>query len=269
MRVRIRDASYWYEVYGEGEAIVLLHGFTGSTNTWNQFIETYQHQFKIIVIDLPGHGQTLTPSITSMEQCCHDIHVLLNEIGIQQFHLLGYSMGGRTALSYSMFYPEQLTSLILESASPGLSSEEDRNNRKANDENLVQKIEREGVRAFVDFWENIPLFQSQKALPPKVKEAIRQERLGQSKEGLALSLRGMGTGSQPSWWTNLATFQKPVLLIVGELDDKFIRINQKMCEYLPNSEMRIVKKVGHAIHVEEPFIFGTIVKEFILADKIE
>lgn len=76
----------------------------------------------------------------------------------------------------------------------------------------------------------------------------------------------MGTGSQPSWWTNLATFPKPVLLIVGELDDKFIRINQKMYEYLPNSEMRIVKNVGHAIHVEEPFIFGTIVKEFILAD---
>lgn len=183
MRARIRDASYWYEVYGEGEAIVLLHGFTGSTNTWNQFIETYQHQFKIIVIDLPGHGQTFTPSITSMEQCCHDIHVLLNEIGIQQFHLLGYSMGGRTALSYSMFYPEQLISLILESASPGLSSEEERNNRKANDEQLAQKIERDDVRALLIFGKTYLYFNHKKRYLLRSKRRFDRKDLDNRRKG--------------------------------------------------------------------------------------
>src|SRR5690606_8573198 len=109
---------------------------------------------------LPGHGKTITPTPIPMEQCCEDIQSLLSENDITTFHLLGYSMGGRTSLSYAITYPEQIKSLILESASPGLDTEEERKNRMANDEKLAVKIEQEGLTAFVDFWENIPLFES-------------------------------------------------------------------------------------------------------------
>ncbi|WP_042143028.1 2-succinyl-6-hydroxy-2,4-cyclohexadiene-1-carboxylate synthase [Paucisalibacillus sp. EB02] len=267
MRKVIRDASYWYEIHGEGEVIVLLHGFTGRTKSWSSFIEEYKAKFKIFVIDLPGHGKTRTPTPILMEQSCQDIHEVLKQNGIEKFHLVGYSLGGRTALSYAMNFQEQLTSLILESASPGLESEKERVARIDNDEKLARKIEHGGVELFIDFWENIPLFESQKKLPTEVREAIRNERLSQTKEGLALSLRCMGTGSQPSWWNDLQKVHIPVLLMVGELDQKFLGINKRMEKSLVNSELKVVHETGHAIHVEQPEFFGKLVEEFILANR--
>ncbi|SET33495.1 2-succinyl-6-hydroxy-2,4-cyclohexadiene-1-carboxylate synthase [Oceanobacillus limi] len=263
MKFSVGDATYWYEVHGSGEPIVLLHGFTGSTKTWAPFVTDWENDFQIITIDLPGHGRTQIDTPRSMEACCEDLSQLFEHLSLHSFHLIGYSMGGRTALSFAMLYPNYINSLILESSSPGLEMEEDRHKRQVNDETLAQRIEKEGVASFVKFWENIPLFETQKKLDEHIQRSIREERLAQSKEGLASSLRFMGTGSQPNWWGKLNTLKQPVLLIVGELDEKFVRMNQRMRESLPNSQLIVVNNAGHAIHVEQPEIFGKIVKEFI------
>jgi len=263
MYYSIGEANYWYEVYGNGTPIVMFHGFTGSTGTWHQFVKDWGAGYQIILVDLPGHGQTETPIPRSMEECCHDLAQLFDMLGLDTFHLIGYSMGGRTALSYAMLYPKSVRSLILESASPGIQEKAERQERVAKDQQLAQRIEKNGLVSFVDFWQEIPLFHSQKRLPPNVQRQIRSERLSQSVEGLAQSLRYMGTGSQPSWWSMLQQFRQPVLLLVGELDDKFITINKKMQKEWESANLMICNDAGHAIHVEKPAKFGTLVKEFI------
>src|SRR5699024_9952333 len=122
--------------------------------------------------------QITTPR--SMETFCGDLNELLIYLGLKHIHLLGYSMGGRAALSFAMYYPEKIISLILESASPGLETEDARIERQQADESLAVKIEQDGIKAFVDFWENISLFVSQKNLPAIKKQKIRDERLSQS-----------------------------------------------------------------------------------------
>lgn len=263
MYYTIEEATYWYEVHGEGAPVVLLHGFTGSTSTWSTFIANWKEHFQLITIDLPGHGKTVTKSPRTMEACCSDLKKLFQHLNFSEIHLIGYSMGGRTALSFAMFYPEWVASLTLESASPGLASEYERIKRVQHDEGLAQRIEQAGIVDFVDFWENVPLFETQKKLAPAVQQAIRQERIGQSEEGLSQSLRFMGTGKQPSWWEQLTLFPKPVLLIVGTADKKFMQINEMMEKRLQTGELAAIEKVGHAIHVEEPEIFGKLVTEFI------
>src|SRR5699024_1507643 len=89
---------------------------------------------------------------------CDDLKEIFTQLGLTSINLLGYSMGGRTALSFAMFYPEMIQSLILESSSPGLKNATDRVKRMKHDEKLASRIERKGVEAFVDFWEDIPLF---------------------------------------------------------------------------------------------------------------
>ncbi|HLR41348.1 MAG TPA: 2-succinyl-6-hydroxy-2,4-cyclohexadiene-1-carboxylate synthase [Virgibacillus sp.] len=263
MYYTVKDATYWYEVYGEGVPVVLLHGFTGSTATWSEFISNWKEQFQIIVVDLPGHGKTKTQSPRTMEACCADLNQLFTSLQLDSIHLAGYSMGGRTALSFAMLYPERIASLTLESASPGLASEAERQERIENDEKLAQRIEQDGIMKFVDFWENIALFDTQKKLPAAVRQAIRDERTGQSADGLTQSLRHMGTGKQPSWWGQLNAFKKPVLLLAGTEDKKFVGINKKMENQLQTSKFVSVKNAGHAIHVEQPEIFGKLVSEFI------
>lgn len=265
MYYAINDAAYWYEIDGNSAnpPVVMLHGFTGSTSTWSDFVSNWKSELRIITIDLPGHGQTQTPTPRTVEACCEELKGLFQFLQLEEIVLHGYSMGGRVALSFAMLYPAFIQSLILESASPGLAYKEDRNQRIKKDEILARKLETEGVQKFIHFWESIPMFQSQRKLPISIQEKVRKERLAQSADGLAQSLRYMGTGFQPSWWEQLKHFTKPSLLLTGEYDEKFISINKGMNDRMYASDLKVIEQAGHAIHVEQPEIFGKLVIEFI------
>src|SRR5690625_4895970 len=247
----VHDATYAYTIQGEGEVIVALHGFTGSTETWETCVKHWAKNFTVITLDLPGHGKTNTETPRTMEILCDDLNSLLRELGFHKVHMLGYSMGGRAALSFAVTYPERVHTLILESASPGLKTEEERAKRMEADERLAGKLITQGIQHFTNYWEEIPLFQTQKQLSEKVQKNIRQERLSQSETGLAESLRYMGTGKQPSVWERLNELLMPVQLIVGEKDRKFVEINQEMKEQIKNAQLDIVEGAGHTVHVEQ------------------
>ncbi len=253
--------EYWVELKGTGNPIVFLHGFTGSTDTWQSITHLFPKN-TCILIDLPGHGRSRAV-VQSMEACCIDLRFILIQLGIDQFDLVGYSMGGRTALSFACYYPDMIRSLTLESASPGIEDKQERQERKVKDHQLAEFILSHHLEVFVDKWENLPLFVSQKQLPAQKRSAIRKERLKQSRNGLASSLQVMGTGIMPSWWKCLSTLTFPVLLLAGEWDHKFVVINREMNECLPNSKIEVIPEAGHAIHVEQSEIFGTIVEDFI------
>ncbi len=110
--------------------------------------------------------------------------------------LLGYSMGGRIALytAFSHFF----RALILESASPGLADAAEREQRRRSDAALAESIERDGVAAFVEHWEQLPLFASQSNLALETRQSLHRQRLANRAHGLANSLRGVGTGEQPA-----------------------------------------------------------------------
>lgn len=254
--------DYWYEIIGEGIPVVLLHGFTGSSATWNSLIDYQPQGLQFIVIDLPGHGRTKGNIIKTMESCCRDLYQLLRNLNLPKFFLAGYSMGGRTALTYARYFPETIQGLMLESASPGLENDDDREVRRRNDDALAKRIEVEGVEEFVNYWENIALFSTQKSLTQEKQAEIRKERLSHTAEGLALSLRGMGTGSQTSNWEVLTKINSPVLLLAGSLDQKFVMINKKMLSLLPNAELKICEDAGHAVHIEKLKTFNNLIVAF-------
>lgn len=262
----VRDVEIGYTVINQeaSETIVFLHGFTGSTMTWTSTIEHLPKTVRCIAVDLLGHGKTDVPQKSEryvMKEQLLDLHGLFAELQLSNFTLAGYSMGGRIALAYALHYPEQIKHLMLESASPGLASEAEQNARIMADESLAKRIELEGLSAFIDFWQDIPLFQSQQTLPVSTKQAIREERMQQSVSGMVNSLKGMGTGKQPSYWPQLHQLCMPVTLVTGELDEKFNNIAKQMKNDMPNGQHIQVSACGHAIHVENPVQFATIIKE--------
>ncbi|WP_226580109.1 2-succinyl-6-hydroxy-2,4-cyclohexadiene-1-carboxylate synthase [Halobacillus litoralis] len=264
MMYEVGNRGYWVEEEGQGEPLLLLHGFTGSTKTFHSMLEHLTGNYRIIKIDLPGHGRTGSIGKVSMERFCRDLAALLEKMDITSVTLLGYSLGGRAALSFAMLYPLHVERIILESASPGLATTEEQLSRQAKDQALAGMVQKEGLESFVSYWENIPLFQSQSRLPDDAKKALRQERLNQTAEGLSNSLLGMGTGHQPSWWEQLPSLRQPVMLITGQEDRKFQLINQKMYEELPNASWQQVEDAGHTVHLEKPKIFAKIVDGFMI-----
>lgn len=272
MRITCQDVNYHVEVIGQGEPLLLLHGFTGNVATWNFLIPQLSHNYQLIMVDIIGHGKTETAADADrfqIEQVASDLKAILEKLKVSKAHILGYSMGGRLALSYSLLYPKSVRSLLLESASPGLETEVERFERRKRDQQLANHILANGIEEFVDKWENIQLFESQKRLPLEQRMLIRQQRLSNSPRGLANSLIGMGTGSQPSWWGKLESLDVPVLLMTGELDLKFCNIAERMKQRLNHCEWFIINDVGHTIHVEDRDKFGKIVSEFLLKHREE
>ncbi|NYF25526.1 2-succinyl-6-hydroxy-2,4-cyclohexadiene-1-carboxylate synthase [Sporosarcina sp. JAI121] len=246
--------------------VVFLHGFTGCAASWSEISKLLKDKCRTVAVDLTGHGKSSIPEDAdrySMDQQVKDLEALFAALSLNQFILVGYSMGGRVALAYTVRYPKRVSSLILESSSPGLKTENERTERKEADSRLAERILTDGLPAFVDFWESIPLFASQKSLTAEKRLMVRTERLSQSETGLANSLQGIGTGSQESYWRSLGTINLPVLLITGELDTKFVNISREMQRQFPNVRHETIEHAGHAIHVEKPDTFATMIEKHI------
>ncbi|MED4533548.1 2-succinyl-6-hydroxy-2,4-cyclohexadiene-1-carboxylate synthase [Metabacillus fastidiosus] len=263
--MKIRGVNYHVECYSDGTPLVMLHGFTGSVENWYPFIKELSG-FRLILIDIIGHGKTESPILKErykMEEAVEDIKSILHYLNIEKANFLGYSMGGRLALSFAAAYPEMVEKLILESSSPGLKTVEEQKLRQHNDEGLANDILNKGLIEFVNRWENISLFETQKKLPHSMRESIREQRLKNCVQGLANSLLGMGTGAQSSLWEKLSFMQTPVLLLCGEFDQKFCKMALEMKKKLPYSIYKEINDAGHTIHVEQPRIFGKIIREFL------
>ena len=262
----IGDMSYYVEEAGSGEPVMLLHGFTGSSANWHPVMERLAGSFRVLAIDLIGHGRSDAPTEIeqyAMPNIANDLGLLLRQLNAIPAHWLGYSMGGRLALYMAVNHPQWVRSLILESASPGLQDAAERAARREQDEALANWIESEGIASFVNQWEKIPLFASQEQLTAEARIALRAGRLANSAHGLANSLRGMGTGIQPSLWAQLDAIDKPTLLVAGEMDDKFVALNQQMAEVIPDATLRIANGAGHTVHLERTDEYAVWVLAFL------
>lgn len=244
------------------DTIFALHGFTGSSSDWSTLANQLATR-RLIAPDILGHGLSeypIEPELYEMSISADQLLFVMEHRQIDNFHLVGYSMGGRLALYIATHYPDRVKSLTLVSASPGLKTEAEREVRRQSDNGLADKIEKNGIAWFVDFWENLPLWDSQSA---ELKAELREKRLQNNPVGLANSLRGMGTGVMPSLWEKLPDLPMPVNLIVGELDAKFVAINQEMAELIPDVALTIIPDTGHAAHLEKPGIFKDILLNFL------
>jgi 2-succinyl-6-hydroxy-2,4-cyclohexadiene-1-carboxylate synthase len=170
-------------------------------------------------------------------------------------------MGGRIALATAL--AARFRGLILESASPGLVDPAVRDQRRQSDNILADRIECDGIPAFVAYWEHIPLFASQRNLPQDKQAKLHAQRLRNIAQGLANSLRGVGTGAQPALHNRLSELTQPTLLLTGSLDQKFSQIAQEMACQLPLAQHSIVPDAGHTTHLEQPEIFATLVNTFL------
>ncbi len=269
LRLSVNGVTLGAELRGPpvaAPALVLLHGFTGSAAGWERHLDTFaQAGLRVVALDMLGHGQSdapLDPERYRIERCRADILAALSALDVlpEDAVLLGYSMGGRIALYTAL--AGGFRGLVLESASPGLASPAEREQRRHSDEALAEDIERDGLPAFIDRWERLPLFASQRTLPDAVRASLRAERLANRPEGLANSLRGVGTGAQPSLWEELPRLRTPVLLLAGALDTKFMAIAREMAALLPFAQLQIVEGAGHTLHLEQPSVFDGAILRF-------
>lgn len=265
-KIQVNGINYDVDIAYDGEAVLLLHGFTGSNKTWEKMFRE-NNGYKLIAPSIIGHGETdPTDDIArySLENISNDLAHILEQVGVSEVHCVGYSMGGRIAQMFAVMHPEKVKTLTLVSTSTGIEREEDRVLRRESDSKLARKIETEGLTSFVDFWEEIPLFASNETcLSEEEKLKLRSQRLANNPSGLINSLLGTGVGNQPYLMEQLKNVQFPVLLINGELDTKYDKIMSEMAKQIPNAKKITISGCGHTPHLEKFEEFGKIIYKFL------
>jgi 2-succinyl-6-hydroxy-2,4-cyclohexadiene-1-carboxylate synthase len=237
-----------------GTPFVFLHGFLGSSAEFESAAR-YLTQ-PILRVNLLGYATSqlvAADSVTMAGQIAF-LKKLLDQLALPKIVLVGYSMGGRVALGFALTHPNYVQQLVLESTTAGIPDANKRLDRQQLDRQRAQHI-RDDFTGFVKMWAALPLFASQKQLTTEQQTHIHQQRLAQLPENMAVALEQLGTSVQPNFWPNLAQLTMPVRIVVGELDEKFVAIGQKMAERIPDSERIIISNAGHNTHLEQPAQF--------------
>jgi 2-succinyl-6-hydroxy-2,4-cyclohexadiene-1-carboxylate synthase len=232
--------------------LVLLHGFTQTGRSWQPVQHALAARYRALAPDLPGHGELSERRPASFAACDAYLRVLAE----QPIALAGYSMGGRIALHAALSLGARVRRLVLIGASPGIADPAERAARAAADDALADRIEAIGVESFVREWGVQPLFAG---MPRGIAEIAEKDRLRNSATGLAAALRGLGTGVMPSLWERLGELEVPVELLVGERDEKFRAIAERMEPLLRDARLHVVAGTGHAVQLEAPDAVAEII----------
>ena len=197
---------------GKGRVIVFLHGFLGSHLVWSDFTKELSKKFRVISIDLPGHGKT--PSIGyyhSMELLAQSVKAVLDEVGVRRYVLAGHSMGGYAALTFAELYPENISGLRLFN-STSLADSEEKKKERERVIRLVKKEHKYYVNEIVTSLfapENISKLTKQLDLVKQIASTV-------SKQSIINSLEGMKERKNRELILKFAEY--PILFIIGKKD---------------------------------------------------
>lgn len=246
-------------------ALVCLHGFLGRGANWQGLATRLQHRWRCVLFDLPGHGEShraLPESTLTFPLLADQLLENLDGLTIQSCMIAGYSLGGRLALNFALCHPERVKALILESASPGLEIEPEREARRNSDELFANRLLETDMAQFSENWYTLPLFKSLSSRPELLREVVASASSNDA-NSMARVLSELSPGRMENLWPKLSELKMRVLLLAGGQDLKYVNLMQRAAGLIENSEFHVIHNAGHNIHLEAPAEFADLVSDFL------
>ena len=238
-RIEAGGISYYYEIRGEGEPLLLLHGGLGSIDMFAPILPALTEHRQVIGVDLQGHGRTpLGSRPITLEAMGADMGKIVSELGYDEVDVLGYSMGGGVALQMTAQAPEKVRRLVIASAPFARSG--------FYPEMIPQQ---EAVNAgLAEMMKDTPMFLSYKAVAPDVSEFPR-----------LLDAMGDLMRRDYDFSGAVAKLTMPVMLVFGDSDmvrpEHIVEFYQKlggglkdagwMRENMPKNRLAILPDLTH------------------------
>lgn len=269
------------------DAVVVLHGFTGSGEIHFRMFQNDPlfaglrpcvNPMRIVAPDLPGHGGSANACTSDIETANADgspytlssqiriLHRIITTLRLQapaqRIHLLGYSMGSRLALAYTLNHPNQVQTLTLESCNPGIASPTERRDRVLRDAQLANALLHD-YATFLSAWNRLPLFASPADAPEQPAKLFHQIQQKQRPDTLAASLREFSTGHTPDFSTHLHRLSLPVLILTGSLDQTYTHRWHQLQSQNPHLRHVIIAGAGHRVHLDRPDAYIDCLQHFI------
>ena len=238
--------------------LVCFPGFLGTPDAFREVATLLRHPGSIFGVGLPGHGRPprrVIPGgfLAVVEELARDLD--------ERAFLLGYSLGARLALAVASARPERVRGVISVGACFGIVDEAERVRRRAWESAQISLLRLHGLPVFVEYWESLPLFDTQHALAADVLEGQRNARLAHDPDGIAQALANLGTGSMPDLLPGLARARVPLLLCAGSRDPRFIREAERARSVVSHARRQVIDGAGHNAVLEAPQLLASVVDD--------
>lgn len=259
MNAIINSMRIGYTDQGEGLPLVFIHAFPLSKVMWETQIHALANHYRVITIDLRGHGESdaMLWNVT-LDDYAADVVGLLDHLGLGKAVFIGLSMGGYTVFSLYRLYAHRIQALVLADTRAQADSEEGKTGRRA----MAQVAFKEGAVAIANLMIPKLLAPSTIQQRPNVMEQVRQWILGTPREGIIVDLMAMA--ARPDSTHLLSTITCPTLIVVGE-DDQATPVAESryMADRIPNATLVTIPQAGHLSNVEQPDVFNQALASFL------
>jgi pimeloyl-ACP methyl ester carboxylesterase len=252
------------EVRGEGPALVCVHGFGGAKEDFADHLEALAERWRVITVDLRGHGDSdapSDPSSYSLDRLARDVEAVADAVGAERFRLLGHSMGGMVARRIVLDHPERVEALVLMSTAAGPPV--------GIDPDLVDVG---ASLALADWVELTRMLDEVAPLKTPAYQRVIDER-----DGFADFIAWKWSRVAPPMWAALApqiarepvdldrlrAVTVPTLVIVGDLDAAFYDGSLALAEAVPGSRLAVIGDAGHHPQFEQPDAWLEAVTTFL------
>lgn len=238
-----KNTKISYSDYGKGTAIVLLHGYLENKEMWEAFTPGLSKKYRIIAIDLLGHGATeCLGYVHTMEDQADMVHAVLSHLKIRKAVFIGHSMGGYVALAFAELYPEVLKGLVLLNS----TSKADSHERKINRNRAIKAV-KQSYETFVRMSiANLFSEDNRERLKDEI-ENVKLEALKTPLQGIVAALEGMKIRKDREVLLHFAPY--PILLILGKKDG--VLIYEDNLEQITGTKVQLVTfEDGHMSHIE-------------------
>lgn len=256
-KIRFKGGNIHYQDSGSGNAIVLLHGFLESMKIWDFFATALSGSFRVISVDLPGFGKSENISpVHTMELMAQCVKAVLHELSVPECVMVGHSMGGYTALSFALQFPEMLKGLLLFHSQAGADSPE----AKANRERATAVVRAEHHLYIKNFIPTLFASGNVKIYFKEIEE-LMDDADSVSKETIVAALEGMKMRNDSQHL--LSDLDIPICFIIGKNDS---RIHYREVLYqasLPkHSEVLLLGDTGHMGFIEAKETTFRVLRDF-------
>lgn len=258
-----KKANIYYEVQGKGRAIILLHGFLECLNMWSYMADHLSKQYKVITIDLPGHGKSdCIGYVHTMNDMAHTVHEIVKKENIRKATLIGHSMGGYVSLAFADLYPDNIKAICL-----FFSTSRPDNKEKKISRNQAIELVKQNHKSFVR--KAFPmLFRSKyRSLRKETIKQAKTDALSTSKQGIIAALEGMKTRKSREVLLKFPPY--PIHFISGKKDP--VIPSKTIEEQLTRSERVtgiILSEPGHMGHIETPELCLTEIRSFLSSTRL-
>ena len=245
--IKYKKTDVYFTDSGKGPAIVLLHGFLGSSEIWKDFIKDLSLDYRVVAVDLPGHGKTGNIAIVhSMEMIAETVKAVLNHLKIKKCTMVGHSMGGSVTLAFAELFPFMLNGFGLVHS----TAYDDTPEGKKNRDKMVETVRKDRLKFIISFIPN--LFPNNDVEKFSVKIKLLQKIAStMSKESVIASLEGMKI--RRNRIDVIRNSKVPMLFVIGKKDPRlpFEKVLPQLAE-CNNGYVTILGNAGHMGFIEAP-----------------